>query len=83
MPNEAANDPNYVWFMENLSELVKKFDNRFVVIKDKTIIGDYPALKIAYVETVKTERPGTFLIQLCSFDLSSITAVFHSRVSFV
>ena len=82
MLNEAANNPNYKWFVENLSELVNKFDNRFVVIKDEAIIGDYSNLQIAYEETVKTERPGTFIIQLCSLDKSSITQVFHSRVSF-
>ncbi len=76
-------DKNYEWFKENLHELVKSYDNQYVVIKNENILGVYPSFDDAFNETVKNERPGSFLIQLCSLDETKTGQTFFThRVSF-
>jgi hypothetical protein len=69
---ESANR-NYEWFKKNLSELVLKYEDQHVVVKDEAVIAAYPSFETALVETIKTEAPGTFIIQLCSLDESKTT----------
>ena len=74
---------NYSYFKDNLSELVKKYDNSFVVIKDCCVIGSYDDFETAYVETTKTESLGTFIIQHCTPNALEPTAFFAwNNVSF-
>ncbi len=80
--NVATADENFDWFQENLPELVKKYDDRYVVIKNKSVIADYNSLDNAFVNTIKTEEPGTFIIQLCSLDPAKTTIVLSNMVSF-
>ena len=76
-------DKNYEWFENNLPELVKTYDSQYVVVKDEHIIAAYTSFDEALVNTVKTETPGTFIIQLCSLDKEKTTQTFFSnRVSF-
>ena len=86
MKNKSINnviDKNYEWFENNLPELVKTYDSQYVVVKDEHIIAAYTSFDEALVNTVKTETPGTFIIQLCSLDKEKTTQTFFSnRVSF-
>jgi hypothetical protein len=83
MSDENAVDRNYEWFTENLPELVLKYDDQYVVIKGEAVIASYPSFEMAYDETIKTETPGTFIIQLCSLDESKTVQMFYtSRVRF-
>lgn len=76
-------DKNYDWFRRNLNELVKDYDNQYVVIKDEGILASYTSFDEAFNETVKTEKPGTFLIQLCSLDETKTAQTFFThRISF-
>lgn len=75
---------NYEWFEKELPELVKTYENQYVVIKDKAVLAVYPAFETAFNETIKTEAPGTFIIQLCSLDESKTVHMFYTpRVQFV
>ena len=67
---------NYEYFRKNLQTLVKKYDGKFIVIKDKTVIGDYDTFDDAYTETTKTENLGDFIIQHCASDALEPTAHF-------
>ena len=58
-------DKNFKFFKDHYEELVEKYADRYVAIKDEEIIGDYGSFDSAYAETTSTERPGTFLIQFC------------------
>jgi hypothetical protein len=82
MSDRTCADMNYEWFEKNLPDLVKKYDDRYVVIKNKAVIAVYPTFDNALDETLKTEEPGTFIIQLCSLDESRTTLKFYSRVRF-
>ena len=75
---------NYEWFEKELPELVKAYEDQYVVIKRKSVIAAYPSFEKAFDEIIKSEVPGTFIIQLCSLDESKTVQKYYTpRVSFV
>lgn len=70
----------YQYYTSHKNELLKEYLNRFLVIKDNQIIGDYNSQEEAYKETIKTHEPWTFIIQHCVEKEDVV--VYHSRVSF-
>jgi hypothetical protein len=73
---------NYRWFKEHLCHLVKKYSDKFIVVKDQKVIGAYDTFAAAFEETKFKEKPGEYIIQLCSMDESKTTAKFYSQVTF-
>ena len=69
--------------LDNQDELVKKYNHKFLVIKNCEVIGDYNTYEEALFETSKEHELGTFLIQECTEGDSAYTQTFHSRVIFV
>lgn len=72
-------DSNYDFFSSNIDSLCQKYENKYVVIKNQSIIGVYDSFNEAYAETIKKEELGTFLIQLCSKDESKTVNCFYSN----
>lgn len=72
----------FQYYLDHQSELVEKYNGKFLVIKDKKVIGVYDNQEKAYFESKKEHRLGTFLIQRCSPGTEDYTQVFHSRVAF-
>ncbi|KAA6300592.1 MAG: hypothetical protein EZS26_003252 [Candidatus Ordinivivax streblomastigis] len=70
------------WYIENQEELVKKYNGKVIVIKDKTVVGAYENEYEALVESEKQYQIGTFLIQKCSPGTEAYTQNFSSRVIF-
>ena len=68
------------YYLDNQKELVKKYNNKFIVLKDKKIIGSYDSHVEAYNKTLETEELGTFLIQHCLSGNQGYTQTFHSQV---
>jgi hypothetical protein len=80
---EAFVEKNYAWFKENLPELVKSYEDKYAVIKDEKLLAAYDTFDEAFDKTIKTEKLGTFIIQLCSMDKKKTMIVFNTpRVSF-
>ena len=75
-------EKEFKYYIDNQKELVKKYDGRYIVIKDKEVVGDYGSEAEAYDESVKEYELGTFLIQFCSPGKKDYTQTFHSRVVF-
>lgn len=63
--NPPPNYKEYLWYKEHEVELMKRYFGRYIVIKDKQVIGDYGTWKLARQQTVKDHKPGTFIIQHC------------------
>lgn len=80
MKNNLQKELEY--FMSHQEELVKKYDGRFLVIKDQKVEGDYDTQIEAYNEAQKRFELGTFIIQQCLAGKDAYTQTFHSRVSF-
>lgn len=70
----------FEWYLENQSELVEKYDGKFIVIKDHEVIGEFENFNQAMDETTKNHEKGTFIIQKCSAGEDDYTVTFHSRV---
>jgi len=76
-------DKEFDFYRENQDALVKKYDGRFLVIKNREVIGDYESLEEAYLQTVDAGHvPGTFLLQYCEAGEESFTETYQSRVTF-
>jgi len=69
------------YFKANQKELVKKYEGKFLVIKDQQVQGVYDTEIEAYTEAKKKFDLGTFLIQQCLPGQESYTQTFHSRVA--
>lgn len=72
----------FKFYVDNQNKLVEKYNNRFIVIKNCEVIGDYADAGTALRETSKKHEVGTFLIQECKAGEDSYTHTFHSRVIF-
>ena len=70
------------YFKSHQDELVKKYEGKFLVIKDQEIQGVYDKEIDAYTEAKNKFELGTFLIQQCLPGQESYTQTFHSRVAF-
>ncbi|GHT44880.1 hypothetical protein AGMMS49965_21280 [Bacteroidia bacterium] len=75
-------DKEFTYYLENQDELLQKYNNRFLVIVDNKVVGDYDSTEQAYFESVKKHELGTFLIQKCTEGDDAYTRKFHSRVIF-
>lgn len=74
-------EKEFIFYRKHQKELVKEHNGKFIVIKNERVIGVYKSEIEAYVETQKTEKLGTFLIQECLAGDASYSQTFHSRVA--
>ena len=72
----------FEYYIKHQKELVKKYNGKFIVIKNKTVIGSYDDELDAVEETTKEHELGKFLVQKCEPGIDNYTQTFHSRVSF-
>ncbi len=70
----------FEFYKSHQNELVKKYKHKFIVIKDKAVIGAYNSYEEAVTESIKEHELGTFLIQKVEGGTSNFTQTFHSRV---
>ncbi|MDR0971069.1 MAG: DUF5678 domain-containing protein [Bacteroidales bacterium] len=76
-------EKEFKYYLDNQDELVKKYNNKYIVIVGEEVIGAYDSDADALFETEKTHQLGTFLIQKCTPGPDDYTQTFHSRVAFV
>jgi len=72
----------FKYYLDNQNELLKKYNNRVLVIIDNRVVGDYENFEQAYFQSIKKYEPGTFLIQECTEGEEAYTQTFHSRAIF-
>ena len=70
------------YYLANQADLVKQYNGKFLVIKDRKIIGIYDDQVIAVAESQKQFPLGSFLVQKVEPGDSAYTQTFHSRVAF-
>jgi hypothetical protein len=70
------------YYVANQADLVKQFNNKFVVIKNREVIGVFDNQATAIAETAKRHPLGTFLVQWVEPGTGAYTQTFHSRVEF-
>lgn len=71
---------NYNYYMSNHNDIIKKYLDKFIVIKDEQIVDSYDTFEEAFEESSKKYELGTFIIQKCTKNIEEDTRIFHSRV---
>src|SRR3990172_3644103 len=79
---ESPLKQEFEYYLANQKELVDKYNGKFVVIKDRVVIGNYDNELNAIEDTKKNHKVGTFLVQYVSPGDSAYKQTFHSRVVF-
>ncbi|MBU0494384.1 MAG: hypothetical protein KKB13_21245 [Chloroflexi bacterium] len=74
-------EKEFDYYVEHQDELVKSYADKYIVLKNETVLGAYDSLQEAIRETTKTEELGTFLVQKVEPGKTNYTQVFHSRIA--
>ncbi|MCU0347157.1 MAG: hypothetical protein MUC59_09440 [Saprospiraceae bacterium] len=53
------------WYLANQEALAKRYRGRYLVIAGQKVISDYQTIGDAYRTTIKTLKPGSFIIKFC------------------
>ena len=75
-------EPEFKYYLDNQEELVEQYNGKFIVIKNRTVIGVYDDQTTAVSKTTETHELGTFLVQKVEPGDKAHTQTFHSRVAF-
>ena len=79
--NKLEKEFNY--YLERQDELVKKYNGKFIVIKNCEVLGAFDSELEAIEKTAEQHELGTFLVQKCAPGNESYTQTYHSRAAFV
>ena len=72
----------FEFYLDHQEEMVNQYDGKYIVIKDKQVLGAYDDELAAVTQTKKTHELGTFLVQKVSRGTGAYSQTFHSRVVF-
>lgn len=75
-------EKEFRYYLEHQDEFVKKYNGKFIVIKDHEVIGVFDSELAAIEKTSEEHELGTFLVQKCEPGSESYTQTYHSRVTF-
>jgi hypothetical protein len=75
-------EKEFKFYLANQDELVKKYNGKFIVIKDESVLNVYDDETKAIEETIKLYPMGTFLVRKCEPGSNGYTQTYHSRVAF-
>lgn len=78
----ATLEKEFEFYLRNQTELVKKYNGKYIVIKNQEVIGAYDSEFEAVQKTSEHHELGTFLVQKCEPGEKSYTQTYHSRVFF-
>lgn len=73
-------EKDFEYYLKHQDELVRKYNGKYVVIKNQEVLDAYDDIETAVNETAKNHELGTFLVQRCSPGKEDYTQTFHSRV---
>jgi hypothetical protein len=75
-------EKEFKFYLENQVELAKKYNGKYIVIKNCEVIGVFDSEIEAVEKTSAQHELGTFLVQKCEPGTESYTQTYHSRVIF-
>jgi len=74
-------EKEFKYYIDHQAELVKKYNGKFIVVKDCKVIGAFDSELEAINTTSEQYELGTFLVQKCEPGSESYTQTYHSRVA--
>jgi len=75
-------EKEFDYYVKNQAELAKKYNGKYIVIKNQEVIGVFESEIEAVEKTSANHELGTFLVQKCEPGKDSYTQTYHSRVVF-
>lgn len=72
----------FQWYLDNQSQLVERYNGKYLVIKDNQVVDAYDDERTAYFDAEAKYGLGNFIIQLCTPGEKDYTQHFMSRISF-
>jgi len=75
-------EKEFEYYLKHQDELVKKYNGKYIVIKDNTVVGAYDSDLEAITITSRKHGLGTFLVQKCEPGTNSYMQTYNSRVTF-
>ena len=78
---KAALSKELDYYIAHQSELVEKYDGRYVVIVGKKIVGVFDSIDQAISSASEKYQLGKFLVHLVGSGKENYTVAFHSRVA--
>jgi hypothetical protein len=73
-------EKEFQFYLANQDALVSKYNGKYVVIKDESVVESFDKELDAYHFATGRFEPGTFIIQCVAPGTDSHTQTFHSRV---
>lgn len=73
-------EKEFQYFLDHQAELVEKFNGKFVVIRDCSVVGAFDSEQEAIKVASAKFQLGSFLVQKCVPGAEGYTQTFHSRV---
>jgi hypothetical protein len=75
-------EKEFDYYVKNQAKLAKKYNGKYIVIKNQEVIGVFESEIEAVEKTSANHELGTFLVQKCEPGKESYTQTYHSRVVF-
>ncbi|MBI5729561.1 MAG: hypothetical protein HY963_00335 [Ignavibacteriales bacterium] len=75
-------EKEFNYYLEHQLELLKKYEGKYLIIKDQKVVEFYNTEIEAYTKAKEKYELGTFLIQQCLPGDANYKQTFHSRVMF-
>ncbi len=72
-------DKEFQYYLDNQNELVKKYEGKYLIIKNNAVVDVFDTKDEAYFEGEKKYELGTFLIQYCTRGNVFFTQTFYSQ----
>ena len=73
-------EKDFEFFMKNINTFYEQYGPSFIAVKGERVIGVYESLERAVVETSKSHKIGTFLVQQCVENPETLVAHFSGII---
>ena len=72
-------EKEFNYYLANQSDLIKKYDKKFIVIVGDELVGVYDSKDVAYFKSKEKFELGTFLLQYCAPGNMFYTQTFYTQ----
>jgi hypothetical protein len=73
-------DRDFEFFEKNRGKFYSEYGHKFLAIKNASVMGAFDTFDEAVKTALRTERPGTFIVQECSESSVNYTQIFQNNV---
>lgn len=78
--NIVTIDEQIEYFNDNIRYLVSNYNHKYIVVKDKTVVGCYDSLTEGYFDAVEKYGLGTFLLRYVTNEKDFYTVTLSPRL---